>query len=432
MPAAVVASGTYTLEIDTGAPVRGFRLDDAVRGKLDGTTYVLDGLSDYADVTDYVTRLSVTRGREHITDAFGTGVLSFLLDDTAAGGVFNPFANDGPYYDPANDEPGIAPNRIVRLYREAELLFVGRIIDYTYNFGLSGDDTVAVQCADDMYLLAQTVLDENHIDQELSGARVEYILDLPEVNYPGGAARNIATGTVELAGHSGGGGGGHEADTAVGDNVLDYLQQVRTAEQGRLFVGRDGVLNFQNRIGATLSAELAHFRDDGTDYPYYGVNIDFESDQIVNLVYVTTINNKSGSAEDTASQAKYFVQSQALTDTFLNTDADAEALATYLLNGEPEARFNAVSVRFSDLTDAQRDTLATADIGDTIAVTKTFVNGPSTTTLTQELAIEGLRHELTVRGGHQVTYYTSPTTIVYELILDDATYGTLDGSNVLG
>jgi hypothetical protein len=103
-----------------------------------------------------------------------------------------------------------------------------------------------------------------------------------------------------------------------------------------------------------------------------------------------------------------------------------------LLNGEPEPRFNAVSVRFSDLTDAQRDTLATADIGDTIAITKTFVNGPSTTTLTQELAIEGLRHELSVRGGHQVTYYTSPTTIVYELILDDATYGTLDSSNVLG
>ena len=432
MPATIVASGTYTLEIDTGTPIRAFTLDNATRGVLDGTEYVLDGVSDYADVTEYVTRLSVTRGRENIDDQFATGIMSFLLDDTAAAGVFNPFANDSPYYDPANDEPGLAPNRVARLYRGSDLLFVGRIIDYTYNFGLSGDDTISVQCADDMYLLAQTVLDDNTISQELSGTRVEYILDLPEVNYPGGAARNISAGTVTLAGHSGGGGGGHVADTALGDNVLDYLQRVRQAEQGRLFVGRDGVLNFQNRIGATLSAKIADFRDDGTEYPYQNVKIDFESDKIVNLVYVTTINDRSGSAADTASQTKYFVQSRALTDTFLNTDADAETLAEYLLNGEPEPTFNAVTVGFPQLTDAQRDTLATADIGDTIAITKTFVNGATTTTLTQELAIEGLRHELTVRGGQQTTFYTSPTTIVYELILDDATYGTLDGSNVLG
>ena len=432
MPATIAASGTYTLEIDTGNPVRAFTLDNSTRGVLDGTEYVLDGVSDYADVTEYVTRLTVTRGRENIDDQFATGILSFILNDTAAAGVFNPFANDSPYYDPANDEPGLAPNRPVRLYRGTELLFTGRIIDYNYHFGLAGDDTVSVQCADDMYLLAQTVLDNNTISQELSGTRVEYILDLPEVNYPTGAARDIAAGTVTLAGQHGGGGGGHVADTQLGDNVLDYLQRVRQSEQGRLFVGRDGVLHFENRIGATLSAKIADFRDDGTGYPYRAVNVDFESDKIVNLVFVTTINDHTGTAEDTASQAKYFVQSEALTDTFLNSDADAETLAAYLLNGEPEPTFNVVTVGFPEMTDAQRDTIATADIGDTIAITKTFVNGATTTTLTQELAVEGLRHEITVRGGHETTFYTSPTTIVFELLLDDATYGTLDGSNVLG
>ena len=54
MTATVVQSGDYTLEIDTGAPVRGFRLDDTVRGVLDGNTFVLDGLTDFADVTDGV------------------------------------------------------------------------------------------------------------------------------------------------------------------------------------------------------------------------------------------------------------------------------------------------------------------------------------------------------------------------------------------
>ena len=432
MPATIVGSGTYTLEIDTGAPVRAFRLDDATRGVLDGSTFVLDGVTDFADITEYTTRVSVSRGRENISNTFTAGTLTCMLNDTAAGGVFNPFANDGPYYDPANDEPGIAPNRVVNLWRGSELLFTGRIVDYTYNFGLTGDDAVSIVAADDMYLLAQARTDETHIDQQLSGARITTVLDLPEVNYPTGAARNIAAGTVTLAGHSGGGGGGHDADLAVGDVVIDYLQQVNDAEQGRLFVSRDGVLTFQNRIGATLSQHAVHFKDDGTEYPYRAVKIDFESDKIINLAFVTTINGSSGTAENTASQSKYFVQAVAALNTLLNDDTEAQALADYLLAPEPEPTFNAVTAGLPDMTTAQRDTVAVVDIGDTVAISKTFVNGDHSTTLTQELAVEGVRHELTLRGGHIITLYTSPTVIVYELLLDDTTFGTLDGVNVLG
>ena len=176
MTATVVQSGDYTLEIDTGAPVRGFRLDDAVRGVLDGTTFVLDGLTDFADVTDGVKGIRIKRGRRDIKDQFGAGTMTFVLDDTAAGGVFNPFASDSPYYDPDNVKPGLAPMRLVRLYREAELLFVGRVIDYDYNFGLDGDDTVSVTCADDFYLLAQTVTDTTSLSKEFSGARISACL----------------------------------------------------------------------------------------------------------------------------------------------------------------------------------------------------------------------------------------------------------------
>ena len=40
--------------------------------------------------------------------------------------------------------------------------------------------------------------------------------------------------------------------------------------------------------------------------------------------------------------------------------------------------------------------------------------------------------EIDVATGHRITFFTSPTTIVYELILDDATYGVMDSTNVLG
>jgi len=73
---AVVQSGDYTLEIDTGAPVRGFRLDDTVRGVLDGTTFVLDGVTDFADVTDGTRSIRIRRGRRDISDQFGAGTMT--------------------------------------------------------------------------------------------------------------------------------------------------------------------------------------------------------------------------------------------------------------------------------------------------------------------------------------------------------------------
>ena len=425
MTATVVQSGDYTLEIDTGAPVRGFRLDDTVRGVLDGTTFVLDGLTDFADVTDGAKGIRIKRGRRDIKDQFGAGTMTFLLDDTAAGGVFNPFATDSPYYDPDNDKPGLAPMRLVRLYRESELLFVGRVIDYDYNFNLNGDDTVSVTCADDFYLLAQTVTDDVHIDQELSGARIEAILDLTEVDYPSGAARSIATGTVEI-------GGGGDYNLELGQVVLDYLQLVNNAEQGRLFIDREGVLVFENRVGATLSSPVASFHDDGTNYPYRNVDISFGADKVVNLVYVSTLNNKSGTAQDTDSQSEYFIQSLAVTGSILDTDTAAQDLADYLLSPQPEATFTAVEVAFAQLTDAQRDVVATIDVGDTISIQKQFINGDTLSDISQELAVEGVEHYIDTAGGHVARFYTSPTTIVYQLILDDPVYGVLDALNVLG
>jgi hypothetical protein len=71
------------------------------------------------------------------------------------------------------------------------------------------------------------------------------------------------------------------------------------------------------------------------------------------------------------------------------------------------------------------------DISDTVSVERTFVTGNTTMTLAQELSIEGVEHEITL-NGHRIMLFTSPTTIVYELILDDAEFGKIDALNVLG
>ena len=106
--------------------------------------------------------------------------------------------------------------------------------------------------------------------------------------------------------------------------------------------------------------------------------------------------------------------------------------AAYLLDGEPEARYTDVGVSFVALTTAQRDAIAVVDIGDTITIEKTFASGTGTMQLAQELSVEGVEHAIDLVTGHRVTFFTAPTTIVYELILDDATYGTIDTLNALG
>jgi hypothetical protein len=75
--------------------------------------------------------------------------------------------------------------------------------------------------------------------------------------------------------------------------------------------------------------------------------------------------------------------------------------------------------------------VAIVDINDTITIEKTFQTGLTTTVLAQELGVEGVEHEITL-DGHRVRLFTSPTVIIYELILNNATYGVLDALNVLG
>jgi hypothetical protein len=416
----IVQSGDYLLELDTGFQVDAFRLDNAVQGVLNNTDYVLDGTTQFADITPFTTEISYKRGRQRTDDQFGASTLTFtMLDET---GILGPFDTSSPYYDPLNNEPGLAPLRQVRLSRNGTYLFTGIVTGYDYAFSLGDLDSVTVQCADDFYRLAQTQLPNYDPVAELSGARINDILDLTQVAYPSGQ-RNIATGTVEL-------GGTGQFDLDAGVNTLAYLQQINQAEQGRLFMSADGDITFENRIGSSLSAPVVSFKDDGTGAAYTNVTIEFDADRVVNRAYVKTINGVESTDTDPASIAKYFVQSQSITNSLLHTQAAANALTAYLLEPEPEPRYTSLTTTFSRLTSTQRDDVASVDIGDTISIEKQIPGLNSQ--IAEELSVEGIEGNITVDGGHIITFFTSPTTIVYELILNDSVFGLIDDTNVLG
>ena len=418
MAGTVVAAGTYSVLLDTGFDSLSFRLDSATNGILD-EDILGPAATNYADITEYVERVNYRRGRRKPDDQFSAGIMSFTMRDET--GILGPYDTTSPYYDPANDQPGLAPMRAVQVLRETTPIFTGWVTAYDYLFEMAGPNRVIVTCADDFYKLAQTNLDELNVTAETSGERIETVLGLPEVDYTG--TTSIDTGTVDL---------GHDASYTVpdGTNTLGYLTQINQAEQGRIFVAADGTLTFQPRIGSTLSSPTVSFTDTGAGTPYDNLEVAFDADNVVNRAVVIALDGKTATDQDATSQATYFVQNVTIRNSLLHVQGQIDALAAYLLEPDPAPRYTAVSTTFAMLTDAERDDCALVDIGDTISIEKQIPGLGAA--VASELAVEGLTGEITFDRGHRITYYTSPTTIIYELILDDATYGVLDAANVLG
>jgi hypothetical protein len=228
-------------------------------------------------------------------------------------------------------------------------------------------------------------------------------------------------------------GGAAAYTVANGTSVAGYANKINEAEQGRIFVDREGTITFQKRIGQTLGIPVAEFHDDGTQIGYSAIDISFQADTVVNRASVARVGeNTPEVAEDLVSQAAYLVQTKSITDSLLHNDAAALTLAEYLISPDPEARFNFLGTEFPGTPALDQDNLALLDVGDLISIQKSITTSAGLTQFAQDLTIEGLEHRLTLSAGHAVTYFTSPTTIVYELILNDLVYGTLDAENVLG
>lgn len=427
MSASVIQSGEYLLEIDTGWDSSSFVLDSAIKGILDDPTYPLGPTTDFADVTTGVLDVSITRGRRDIGDQFVPGIMNFTLNDQLAEGAFNPFNVDSPTYDPANDEPGIAPMRRVRFYRYnslgvAQSLFQGFIVNYDYQFNLDGNDLVNIQAIDDQYLLSQAFLDEWNVDEEIASARVVKLLALPEVDaFQGVGQQSIETSAVTL-------GGAAAYTVPSGSNAQGYLNDIMAAEQGRAFVDRSGVFTFQKRIGTTIAGASVEFGDnDPSHYPYDSVSINFGADKVINRASVTHLGATGPeTVDDLASQAKYFIQAIAYTESLVHNDTAALALASYLIQGEPTATLTSVNTGFQMLSSGERDNVAILEIGDTISVEKTITTSSTTTSvIAQESFIEGIEHRISYSQPHQVTIYTSPTTVYQIFILDSSTLDTI-------
>ena len=410
----VITGGTYLLELSTGYDSSAFYLDDST---LDGTA-VLDGDgTDYVDITPVVQNIAISRGRHKPLDVFGPGTMSVSISVPNTNRAYDPLNTSSAYYNTLTEQPGLAPLRQIRLSRNGEYLFTGRVTTYNQQYTMAGLTSYQIFAADDIYVLSQGSLPDTATSSQTSSARITAVLTAAAYT---GTTSLTATPTATLGAYT----------IASGTNVNAYINRIQDAEQGRIFCSRTNVLTAQGRIGQTLATPTVVFSDSGNT-PYDNIVVEFDQQTVINNANVTIEGGALQNASNASSIATYFTQTEAITDSLLSTNAQAATLASYLLYPLPQPRFTSVSTTFASLTNAQKTALAPIEIGQTVSVTKTFTSG-TPLSVNQDLSVEGIDHVIDMNTGHRMTLWTSATVILDQFILDDITFGVLSTSNALG
>lgn len=403
-----MALPTKTVEIGFdlsggGAPF--FTLDDPTAGVLDNTNFTLGGTLFY-DVTDYVIQINTNRGRNRELDKYNAGSLEVVFDNTTR--VFDPEYTSSPYYGQ------IIPHREIRVSSNGSAVFYGLIDDWNLNYQPSGDNTASAIASDGFTLLAQQTLSAHTATPELPGARIEAVLDRPEVAWPL-ATRNIDAGQVDLQ--------GDVVDEGTG--ALTYLQVVEQTEAGSLFIAKDGYITFQDSLTGPSSATSVDLTDDGTGIPFSNISVVYGSELLYNRVVVTREGGLPQTAEDTDSQAAYGISSLNLDGLLFASDSDALALAQYLVQqySEPEYRFDSLTVQMSELSTTQQNQLLALELTDQVRIKFTPNNIGSQ--IDKYARITGIEHRIGI-FVHELTFRFE--TLDYaSFVLDDPTFGVLAG-----
>lgn len=406
---------TVKVLLDVGFLADAFTLDSST---LNGTD-VLNGSTDFVDITEYVTSVNINRGRATQLDAFNAGNCSITADDKAAGRRFDPLNTSSEWY---QGSLGIAPKRQVQVYGGSAgtaAMFSGYLFDMNIDYAEPQLSSAVITAVDALAQISQTTLTGFSPSSELTSARVNTILSRSEVAWST-ALRDIATGQATC------GTVAYEDAT----NALAALQAVQFAEDGRLFADRSGRIQFDSRISTSFGTAVASLGGTAVGaIPILSLSNQYGAETVVNRASVQISGGTVSSiANGTASQTEYGIKNFSLTDIPLATQAAGSALAENLVGrfSEPVVKFNEATVLVNMLTAAQQEQIAALEIGDILSVTRVFTSG-TPLTVTQNVVVESIAHRLSP-ARHEVNIGLGQIQLITPFILntsqlDDTTVG---------
>ena len=382
-----------------------FQLNDAVYGLLD--TGTLGGLR-YADLTSIVLSVNIRRGRNRQLDQFNAGTAQVVFNNSTR--VLDPLNTSSIYY------PFVLPRSPIIIYANGTPIYTGYVEDWNLDYSIPNQDRMYASCVDAFGTLANQQLNAFTPSAETSGVRVSTVLDRPEVNYQG--ARSIGTGSSTLGAYA----------VTQDTNVLNYLQQVNTSEQGYIYTAADGTLTFKGRSSVLNPVAGASFTSDGTGISYMSLLNQFGSELLYNYIVTQSPAGAAQTNSDSTSIALYQAQNYNLLNLLNSTTTEVNSLGAYLLGKyrNPVLRFTGISCELAALTSAQWSTIFAIDLTSVVSVQKNYPTG-TPTTVTETVITSGIEHRI-VPGSHIVSYTFESTDSNQYMTLDDAIFGTLNNN----
>jgi hypothetical protein len=379
-----------------------FRLDDDPQGRLDNTEYRLAGTLFY-DVTEYVISVDIQRGKSAILSTFPPGECNVQFTNHTR--AFDPLFVASPFY------PEIVPKREIRVTSGGELVFQGWVEDWDLDYQPNGDSVAVAKAVDTLAVIANQTLDTFTPSVEKASARINAVLDRPEINWPA-ALRDIDEGAVEMS----------ATTVPVDTNALQYLQNVAGSDPGYVFVTADGKFAFRDRRKAPTSADLVELGEGGI--PVTNLAVNYGAELLFNRVTVSREGGGTAIASDVGSQESYGIRDLTVDNTQLNSDFDLIdfAVGYASLFSRPEYRFDNVGISLHKLSPADQAKVLNLEIGDICSIS--FTPNGIAPQIVRYVEVREINHNVqtsfhTVELGFDETRYAP-------LILDDAVFGRLD------
>lgn len=387
------------------------RLDDPVKGVLNNTEWLLGGTLFY-DITSDVRSIEISRGKSQYIEAISAGEAVVELNNRLR--WYDPTYAASPFYG------NIVPKREVRITCNDIPQYFGVIDDWNLSYTPDGDATATFTASDGFVFLNNQTLGSATSTVQLSGARVNAILDDPYVNWPP-TFRRIDTGIATLG-----------ADViADNTNVLGYLQLVERSEFGSFFISKDGYATFRDRDSVATPGIAIELSDDGTGIPYLSANISYGSETLSNEVVVSSVvTGTEVTAQDLQSQADYGIFNLTLSDLLLSSTPQLETLATALVTqfAQPTYRFESVDIRINDLPTTDQNAVLGLELGDVVQVRFTPSNIPPA--IVRYAQVIRIDQEVDITGEHIVTLGLSTIEATF-FTLSDPVFGRLSEGNNL-
>jgi hypothetical protein len=387
-----------------------FRLDDALKGVLDNTDFTLGGTKLF-DISSRLVSVAIRRGKSQALDRIDAGIATITVDNFDR--LFDPLYEDGLYFGQ------LIPRREVVISSKGYPVFNGFIDDFDIQYEPGKKSVVSIAVSDAFSVLANSSLDEVVPPSELSGARIERVLDLPEVSWPL-ERREIDPGNTLML------------DSVVneGTGTLSYLQLVETSEFGTIFISREGNVVFRERnsVPNVIDVVFANTTVDPllTAVPFIDVNIVYGSENLYNRIFLENDEAipEEGFAEDLDSQALYGVRAYDKSGLLVQNATDLQFLSDYLLERfkQPQYRFETVTVSLDNISAEQQNLVLDLEIGDIVQVK--FLPSEVPPAIEQYCRVIGINNSWD-NNSKNITFSLERLDFAI-FILDDAVLGVLD------